>query len=268
MPQFAANLGLLWPELPLLGRIEAAAKAGFRAIEMQWPYQVAAQDVRRDCERHGVRVLGINTVPGRLQDGDFGLGAVSGREEEFQGAIDQSVAYCVASGATAIHAMAGNVRAESRSDARRVFVQNLKLAADKAAHHELTLLLEPLNPRDHPRYFYSTVAAAAEIIADSDRQNIKLQFDVYHIGVSEGDILTKLHRYLPIIGHVQIAAVPTRAEPDEGEVAYGAVFDRLDRLGYQGWVGCEYRPRAGTEDGLRWAPRLGVTLSAHSEQRQ
>jgi 2-dehydrotetronate isomerase len=143
MPRFAANLGFLWSDRPLLKRIEAAAKAGFGAIEMHWPYEVAAADVKRACERYGVRLLGINTVPGRLQDGDFGLGAVSGREEEFQGAIDQSVAYCVASGATAIHAMAGNVRAEHRIDARRVFVQNLRLAADKAARHDLTLLLEP-----------------------------------------------------------------------------------------------------------------------------
>jgi hydroxypyruvate isomerase len=268
MPRFSANLGFLWSERPLLERIEAAAKAGFGAIEMHWPYEVAAADVRCACERYGVMLLGINTVPGRLQDGDFGLGAVSGREEEFQGAIDQSVAYCVASGATAIHAMAGNVRADHRIDARRVFVQNLRLAADKAARHDLTLLLEPLNPRDHPRYFYSTVAAAADLIAELDRPNIKLQFDVYHVGMSEGDILTKLEQHFPIIGHVQIAAIPTRAEPDEGEVAYGAIFNRLDRLGYRGWVGCEYRPRAGTDDGLCWAQTLGVTLSPHSRARQ
>jgi len=268
MPRFTANLGFLWPERPLLARIEAAAEAGFGAIEMHWPYAVAAADVRRACERYGVRLLGINTVPGRLQDGDFGLGAVPGREEEFQGAIDQSVAYCVASGATAIHAMAGNIRAEHRIDARRVFVQNLRLAADKAARRDLTLLLEPLNPRDHPQYFYSTVAAAADLIADSGCPNIKLQFDVYHVGMSEGDILTKLERHLPIIGHLQIAAVPTRAEPDEGDVAYAAVFERLDRLGYRGWVGCEYRPRAGTDDGLCWAQKLGVTLSPRSQPTQ
>jgi hydroxypyruvate isomerase len=147
-------------------------------------------------------------------------------------------------------------------------VQNLRVAADKAARHDLTLLLEPLNPRDHPRYFYSTVAAAADLIAESDRPNIKLQFDVYHVGISEGDILTKLERHFPIIGHIQIAAVPTRAEPDEGEVAYGAIFDRVDRLGYRGWVGCEYRPRAGTEDGLCWAQTLGVTLSPQTRATQ
>jgi hydroxypyruvate isomerase len=228
---------------------------------MHWPYEVCAQDVRRVCEGRGVRILGINTAPGRLQDGDFGLGAVSGREEQFQAAVDQSIDYCRASGATAIHAMAGNVRMEHRAEARRVFLWNLKLAADKAADHDLTLLLEPLNRRDHPEYFYATVAEAADIISDSGRGNIKLQFDVYHVGVGEGDILTKLQKHLPIIGHVQIAAVPTRAEPDEGEIAYGAVFERLDQLGYGGWIGCEYRPRARTNDGLRWTDALGVKLS-------
>jgi hydroxypyruvate isomerase len=261
MPRFAANLGTLWPELPLLRRIEAASRAGFRAIEMHWPYEVPAHDVARACERCPVRILGINTAPGQLHEGDFGLGALTGREVQFQGAVDQSIDYCIACGATAIHVMAGNVPAERRVDARRVFLRNLKLAADKAADHGLTLLLEPLNRRDHPQYFYSTVAEAAGLVADSGRDNIKLQFDVYHVGVGEGDILTKLQRHLPIIGHVQIAAVPSRAEPDEGEVAYGAVFDRLDQLGYDGWIGCEYRPRSLTDDGLRWTDVLGVKLS-------
>jgi hydroxypyruvate isomerase len=262
MARFAANLGFLWPELPLLQRIDAAAKAGFRAIEMHWPYEVAARDVRRACEANALRILGINTAPGRIADGEFGLGAVRGREGEFQSTIDQAIAYCLASGATAVHAMAGNVPAERRCDAREVFILNLQLAADKAAAHGLNLLLEPLNPRDHPHYFYSTIGAAAELIAQLGRNNIKLQFDVYHVGVSEGDILMKLQRHLPMIGHVQIAAVPSRAEPDEGEVAYGAIFAALERMGYAGWIGCEYRPRAATQDGLCWARHLGLTLSA------
>jgi 2-dehydrotetronate isomerase len=260
--RFAANLGFLWPELPLLKRIEAAATAGFRAVEMHWPYEVAAQEVRRRCAAHATRILGINTACGRVADGDFGLGAVHGREEEFQATVDQAIAYCVASGATAVHAMAGNVPGQQRGAARTIFVANLQRAADKAAAHGVTLLLEPLNARDHPHYFYSTLAEAADVIADSGRSNIKLQFDVYHVGVSEGDILTKLKRHLPIIGHVQIAAVPSRAEPDEGEVAYGAIFEGLQRMGYAGWIGCEYRPRATTEEGLVWVQHLGVTLSA------
>jgi hydroxypyruvate isomerase len=261
MPRFAANLGFLWPELPLLGRIAAAARAGFRAIEMHWPYEVAASDVRRACEDHSLEILGINTAPGSIEDGDFGLGAVPGREDEFQRSIDQALAYCRGCGARAIHAMAGNVPDELHSLGREVFMRNLQLATDKMAGSGVTLFLEPLNPRDHPRYFYSTVGAAAEIIADLGRSNIMLQFDVYHVAVSEGDILTKLKRYLPIIGHVQIAAVPSRHEPHEGEIAYGAIFAALDGMGYAGWIGCEYRPRASTQDGLRWTERLGVRLS-------
>ena len=261
MPRFAANLGFLWPELPLLGRIAAAAGAGFRAIEMHWPYEVAAADVRRACEEHALEILGINSAPGSIKDGDFGLGAVPGREEEFQRSIDQALAYCRGSGARAIHAMAGNVPHELHALAREVFMRNLQLAADKTEAGGVTLLLEPLNPRDHPRYFYSTVGAAAEIIAALGRSNLKLQFDVYHVAVSEGDILTKLKRYLPIIGHVQIAAVPSRHEPDEGEIAYGAIFAALDEMGYAGFIGCEYRPRAATQEGLRWMQRLGVSLS-------
>jgi hydroxypyruvate isomerase len=268
MARFAANLGFLWHELPLLQRIEAAAKAGFRAVEMHWPYEVAAHDVRRACDANALSILGINTAPGRIADGDFGLGAVRGREGEFQSAIDQAIAYCLASGATAVHAMAGNVPAQLRCAARNVFIHNLQLAADKTAAHGLTLLLEPLNPRDHPHYFYSTIGVAADLIAELGRSNIKLQFDVYHVGVSEGDILTKLQRHLPIIGHVQIAAVPSRAEPDEGEVAYDAIFEGLERMGYAGWIGCEYRPRAATQDGLCWAQHLGVTLSPDRDHEE
>ena len=124
----------------------------------------------------------------------------------------------------------------------------------------MTVLLEAINPRDKPGYFYATQGAVAELMEAIDRPNLRMMFDVYHVGVSEGDILTKLERHLPRIGHVQIAAVPSRAEPDEGEIAYRAIFAALDRLGYTGWVGCEYKPRAGTDEGLRWTEALGVTL--------
>ena len=132
------------------------------------------------------------------------------------------------------------------------------MAGKKAS--DLTILLEPINQRDKPGYFYSTIEEAASLIEEVDLPNIKIMFDVYHVGVSEGDILTRIRKYLPRIGHVQIAAVPSRAEPDEGEIAYPAIFEELDRLGYGGWVGCEYKPRAGTEEGLRWISALGTSL--------
>jgi hydroxypyruvate isomerase len=137
-----------------------------------------------------------------------------------------------------------------------VFKANLESAARKAAAANLTLLLEPLNPRDNPGYFYSRLDQAVALLEELGQPNIKLQFDVYHVAISEGDVLRKLAKFLPLIGNVQIAAVPSRAEPDEGEIAYGAVFAELERLGYPGWVGCEYRPRAGTDEGLRWMRNL------------
>lgn len=252
MPRFSANVGLLWPDRPLLQRIEAAARAGFRAVEMHFPYDVHVAEVAAVARLHQLTLLGINTFPGDFARGERGLGAVPGRERDFQAAVDQSIAFCVGSGASAIHVMAGNVAAADRPRARAVFAENLRVAAAKAAAHNLVLLLEPLNPRDNPGYFYSTVAEAVALIEELALPNIKLQFDVYHIGVSEGDVLTKLQRYMPVIGNVQIAAVPTRAEPDEGEIAYPAIFAAVDALGYTGWVGCEYKPRGDTDAGLKW----------------
>ena len=252
MPRFSANLGLLWADRPLLRRIEAAALAGFRAIEMHWPYDVPAAEVAAVAKHHELTILGINTAPGDFARGERGLGAVPGREGDFQAAMRQSIDYCIDSGASAIHVMAGNVVASDRQRARAVFADNLRAAAAEAAVHNLPLLLEPLNPRDNPGYFYSTVTEAVSLIEELALPNIKLQFDVYHVAVSEGDVLTKLNRYMPIIGNVQVAAVPSRAEPDEGEIAYPAIFTAVDTLGYKGWVGCEYRPRGDTDEGLKW----------------
>ncbi|MEX2628465.1 MAG: TIM barrel protein [Tistlia sp.] len=259
MPKFSANLGFLWPDRPLPERVEAAARAGFRAIELHWPYEdMTAADMKAACGRLGLTLLGLNTAVGDATRGDFGLGAVPGREAEFRAAVEQAVAYCRGSGATAIHCMAGAVPEAERARGRETLLRNLEVAAGLAG--DLTLLLEPINRRDKPGYFYSRAGEAAEIIAELGLPNVKLMFDVYHVGVGEGDVLTRLERHLPIVGHVQIAAVPSRAEPDEGEIAYGAVFEALDRLGYAGWVGCEYRPRGDTDAGLAWTERLGVAL--------
>jgi len=255
--RFSANLGFLWPGLPILERIDAAAAAGFKAIELHWPYDTPATEVRARCELHGLQLLGINTVRGK--PGENGLGALAGREAEFQAAVDQSIAYCLEAGGTAIHCMAGFVPSQAREEGCRVFVKNLREASDKASPHGLMLLLEALNPRDAPDYFYSTQAEAARIREEVGRPNLKLMFDVYHVGVSEGDVLHKLAHYMPVIGHVQVAAVPSRAEPDEGEIDYRTVLAELDKLGYDGWVGAEYKPRADTDDGLGWMQRLGVT---------
>lgn len=263
MPRFSANIGFLWSALPLVERIERAAAAGFAAIEMHWPYNTPAEEVREACKRHDVELLGINTAVGDATRGDFGLGAIHGREADFEAAVDEALAYCRASGATSVHAMAGNVRAEEQARARDVFRTNLKAAAEKAERAGVTLLLEPINRRDKPHYFYSTTAEALPLIEEIGSNSLKLMFDVYHVGVAEGDVIMKLRRHLDLIGHVQIAAVPSRAEPDEGEIAYRAIFDELDALGYRGWIGCEYKPRTTPEEGLGWVETLcgpGATL--------
>ena len=258
MPKFSANLGFLWPDRPLHDRIDAAAKAGFRAIELHWPYDLSPESVRDQCARLGLQLLGINTPLGETEKGDFGLGAMAGREADFDRVFAQTADWGRRAGASAIHIMAGVVALEDRPRARATFIANLRRAARAAP--DMTLLLEGLNPRDKPGYFYSTIQEKAEIIAEVGAPNLKIMFDIYHVGVSEGDIFKKLERFMPLIGHVQIAAVPSRAEPDEGEIAYASVFEELDRLGYDGWIGCEYKPRGDTDDGLAWVKALGVTL--------
>ncbi|QND50785.1 TIM barrel protein [Phyllobacterium sp. 628] len=258
MPKFSANLGFLWPDRSLLARIAAAAQAGFKAVELHWPYDIPASEVHIACAEHGVRLLALNTPLGDTAKGEFGLAVLEGRQKDFETSLDQAIDYARTAGASAIHVMAGVVPVADKPRARQVFAQNLALAAQKAA--DFKLLLEPINQRDKPGYFYSTLEEAASLIAEIGASNLKIMFDVYHVGVSQGDIFKRLEHHLPMIGHVQIAAVPSRAEPDEGEIAYPAVFAELDRLGYSGWVGCEYKPRGATDDGLSWVKTLGVSL--------
>ncbi len=254
MPRFAANLGFLWPDRPLLDRIDAAAAAGFEAVEMHWPYDMPAEAVHAACGRGNLLVLGINTPLGDTAKGDFGLGAVPGREDEFQSGLDFALDYGRKIGATAVHAMAGVVSPEEKVAATATLIANLAEAAGKA--RDITLLLEPLNERDKPGYFYSRLGEAASILEQVGAPNLRLMFDVYHVGIAEGDIMRKLEKYLPLIGHIQIASVPARAEPDEGEVNYSAIFAAIDGMGYDGWVGCEYRPRGDTDAGLCWRNTL------------
>jgi hydroxypyruvate isomerase len=204
-------------------------------------------------------LLGLNTVRGD-RPGDMGLAAVPGREAEFAAALAQSLAYCRAAGFNAIHVMAGVVPPGEEAAAAELFVRHVAGAAEQAAALDLTILLEPLNPRDGPGYFYASIERADEIITAVGLRNVKLMFDCYHVAIMEGDVIKRLERFMPRIGHVQIAAVPSRAEPDEGEIAYPAIFAALDALGYAGWIGCEYKPRADTDAGLDWVEKLGVRL--------
>jgi hydroxypyruvate isomerase len=254
MPRFAANLGYLFTDRPLIERFGAAAAAGFKAVELQFPYDLAPAAVKAEIERHGLTQLGVNTP----QCPEFGLAALPGRERDFDAAFRRALDYVVAIGGSAIHCMAGVVPVEQRPAADAVFIRNISRAAAEAAKSNITLLIEPINPRDRAGYFLSRVEHAADIVEKVGAPNVRIQFDFYHIQIVGGDLLTRLEKFFPIIGHIQIAAVPSRGEPDEGEIHYPAVFAAIDALDYSGWIGCEYRPRGKTEDGLGWAKAYGV----------
>jgi len=257
MPRFAANLGYLYTDRALLQRIDAAAASGFKAVELQFPYDVPASQVQAALKRNKLAVLGINTPPGE-RDGEFGLAALPGREKDWQTLFARALDYIVAIGGNAVHCLAGKVPPEQRAAAERTFIDNLKAAADLAAAKNIMLLIEPINPRDRPNYFLNRVEHAADIITKAGKPNIKIQFDFYHLQIVGGDLITRLEKYLPVVGHLQCAAVPVRHEPDGGEINYPFVFAEVDRLGYQGWIGCEYRPRGKTEAGLGWGKAYGL----------
>ncbi len=251
MTEFSANLGFLWTELSLPDAIRAAKKAGFSAVEMHWPYDTDASEIRAALEETGLPLLGINTVRGA--EGENGLCALPGRVDEAQASIDQAVRYAAEVDAGAIHVMAGFA---DGPEAQACFVENLRYACDAAP--DRVILIEPLNHHDAPGYFLSGSTQAADIIAEVDRPNLKLMFDCYHLQILEGDLTRRLTHHLDIIGHVQFASVPERAEPDLGEVNYAHIFAYLKELGYAAPLGAEYKPLSGkTADGLGWMTALG-----------
>ena len=258
MPRLAANLGYLFADRPLLERFGVAAAAGFRAVELQFPYEQPASAIRAEIERHRLAILGINTPLG--SEGTPGLAGVPGREGDFDALFRQALAYAVGIGATTIHCLSGQVPPERQAEGEKVFVANIARAADLAREKGIGILIEPINRRDRPNYLLHRPEQAAVIIAQVGRPNVRMQFDFYHAQIEGGDLMTRFARYHAVIGHVQIAAVPSRAEPDEGEVNYPAIFDMLDRSNYSGFVGCEYKPRRRTEDGLGWAERYGIVV--------
>ena len=256
MPRFAANLGYLFADRPLLERFGAAAAAGFSVVELQFPYEQPASAVRRAIERHRLAILAINTPLG--PGAEPGLAGVPEREREFGALFRQALDYAVGVGATAIHCLSGQVLPERQAEGEKVFVANIARAADLAGEKGIAILIEPINRRDRPNYLLHRPEQAAVIIAQVGRPNVRMQFDFYHAQIEGGDLMTRFARHYAVIGHVQIAAVPSRAEPDEGEVNYPVIFDMLDRSNYSGFVGCEYKPRRRTEDGLGWARSYGI----------
>jgi hydroxypyruvate isomerase len=261
MPRLAANLSTLFTELPFAERFAAAAAAGFRHVECQFPYALPAAQVAGLLAGHGLSLVLFNAPPGNAAAGDRGLGSLPGREAEFRASIGQALDYARATGCRRLHVMAGLMPAGADPDRHRdTFVANLAWAADLAVADGVTLLLEPINTRvDVPGYFLSGTAQAVDLLDRAARPNLALQFDCYHMQIMQGDLARSIERLLPHIGHIQIADNPGRHEPGTGEIHYAWLLPRLDALGYAGYVGCEYLPLLGTRESLAWArPWLGA----------
>ena len=253
MPRFAANLTMMFNELPFPERFAAAGRAGFKAVEFLFPYEHAPAEVAAWLKAHGLVNALFNLPPGDWAAGERGVASLPGREAEFRAGVATAMEYAKALGTPSLHAMAGLLpEGADRAAHRAVYLDNLRYAARALAAHGITLLIEPINTRDMPGYFLSTQAEAHAIRAELGEPNLKVQMDFYHAQIMEGDLATTLRKYHPHVGHLQIASVPDRHEPDEGEANYPYLFRLIDELGYAGWVGCEYRPRGRTEDGLGW----------------
>jgi len=260
MPRFAANVSMMYPEHPLLDRIGAAARDGFAAVEVQGPYEADAGDFAHALCAAGVQLVLMNAPAGDAAAGDRGLAALPGREREFDLAVDRALDYARTVGAPRVHFQAGRPDASASPDAvQATFLRNLGVACDRLRPHGIAVMIEPINTRDIPGYYLTHQQQAAEVIRAVRKDNLFLQMDLYHLQTMEGDLSRRLQHFYPLVGHIQVAGVPDRHEPDLGEVHFPALFALLDRLHYPGWVGCEYRPArggpGGTSAGLGWLRR-------------
>ncbi len=264
MPKFAANLSMMFNEVPFLARFAAAAEAGFQGVEYLFPYEAPASAIAAELAQHGLDNVLFNLPPGDWAAGERGIACLPGREQEFRDGLALAIQYAKQLGTTRLHAMAGIVpQGVSQADARATYIANLKYAATNLAAHGITLLIEAINTLDMPGFFLNTQAQAYDILREVGADNLRMQMDLYHMQIMEGDLTAKLTRYAPYCGHVQIASVPKRNEPDIGEVNYTFLFDHLDAIGYSGWVGCEYRPAGSTVEGLKWFRSLVAIASQH-----
>ncbi len=253
MPRFAANLSMMFTEVDFLDRFDAAARAGFRGVEFLFPYDHPAGEIRRRLDGAGLTQALFNMPPGDWAKGERGMACLPGRQGEFREGVKRALDYAAALDCKLVHCMAGIVPAGvAPVTAGAIYAVNLAWAAEQAHAAGVKLVIEPINHRDMPGYFLNTQAQGAAIVEAIGRDRLGLQFDVYHVQVTEGDITKRMEQFMPVIAHMQVADVPARNEPGTGEIGWKFVFARMDALGYQGWVGCEYRPAGATEAGLGW----------------
>lgn len=265
MPKFAANLSFLYNELPFLDRFEAAAKDGFKAVEYLFPYEWSEADLAARLRDNGLQQVLFNAPPGDWDGGERGIACLPGREADFRAGVHKALRYAEALSCPRVHIMAGLVpETVERDTLQPTYIANLHWAAVEAAKQGIGLLIEPINTRDIPRFFLNRQDHAHAIIDEVGALNLQVQMDLYHCQIVEGDVAMKLRKYLPTgrVGHLQIASVPERNEPDRGELNYAYLFALIDELsvdgGWDGWLGCEYRPRTTAHEGLGWTQSMKV----------
>ena len=251
MPRFAANLTMMFNEVPFLDRFEAAAKAGFTAVEFLFPYAFPAEEIGKRLRANGLTQALFNLPPGNWDAGEKGFAALPERFADLKQSLHTALPYAEATSVKRVHLMAGIA---NRTDAKAVeaFCKSVAWSCEFFAPHGLDVVIEPINPRNVPGYFLNDFVFAHDLINELKIANLKLQFDIYHCQIIHGDVTMRLREMMPTIGHIQIASIPSRHEPDGEELNYPFIFAELDRLGYRGFVGCEYNPRGKTTDGLGW----------------
>ena len=259
MPRLCANLSMMFNEVPFLDRFAAAAKAGFEGVEFLFPYDHEASEIRGRLDDAGLTQVLFNAPPGDWTAGERGTASLPGRRQEFRDGVLRALDYAGVLGNTMVHVMAGIPPADLRPGvAAGLYAANLAWAVDQAAPRGITLIIEPINHRDMPGFFLNTTGQGAALVEALGRDRLGLQFDIYHCQVTEGDVTTRMAALMPLIAHMQIADVPARNEPGTGEIGWPYIFATIDRLGYTGWVGCEYRPAGDTVAGLAWRSQFGV----------
>lgn len=252
MPRFAANLSMMFTDVPFIERFSRAAKAGFEAVEFLFPYDFAPELLAEELKKNGLTQALFNMPAGNWDAGERGMAAIPGREKEFRDNVDKALEYALVLGCKNLHAMSGVVSGLDYDSCKKTYIENFRYAADKVAPHGITVLTEPINTRNMPGYFINHQLDAVRFMEEVGRPNVSVQFDLYHAQIMDGDLTKLAEKMAGKFAHVQVASVPDRHEPDEGELNFPYLFDVLDRIGYKGFIGCEYNPRGKTEDGLAW----------------
>jgi hydroxypyruvate isomerase len=260
MPRFAANLTMLFTEVPFLERFERAARAGFEAVEFLFPYAYAAGDIKAKLQANRLQLVLHNLPPGDWDAGERGIACLPERSDEFRAGVARAIEYATALGAPQLNCLAGKVPASTTAGAshdllRKTLVANLKYAAAELKKADVKLLIEPINSYDIPGFYLNRTAQALAIIDEVGSDNLFVQYDIYHAQRMEGELAATIETHLAKIGHMQLADNPGRHEPGSGEINYDFLFSHIDRVGYKGWIGCEYKPATSTEAGLAWLQR-------------